>query len=469
MKFELGICVTSNAVPRAAEAAEVLRRAVASPFFQGSSGDIVLEPKIVDLTSVPAGRLPVQVSSDMLHSALFEFTDLQFGPAAASKIGLLLAGAYAPRPDIFGLMFDQAFTPNSGLVPGLSAREGGAIFLSAIAAGRPQERDFFEEVAFTGVHELGHVFNLEHSAPNSFMASSAGRPTPFSFQGCAFAPAEQKWLANCSHSNSVWPGGSAFGEFGVLAANMATHPSLFKERRDVSLKIGMSQDHFWPFEPVELDVELSVTKGAAVVSDTLDPGYDTFCIWIEEPDGCRRRYRSPRHYCGSGSRLRITQAAPFRRDISIFGEAGAFTFRKVGVHQVFVTFESGHRRLKSNTLEVLVKAPADTEAYRRAREHLSHIDVAQTLYHRRLTTSRARKLSAMTDFCKAYPRSPASSMLHYALGRALASKAGRQRNIDLAKEAWGTAKLHLRQAARRKSLGDHRREKAEALLTTPEI
>jgi len=103
----------------------------------------------------------------------------------------------------------------------------------------------------------------------------------------------------------------------------------------------MSRRSFFYFEPVELDVVLSAPSSANRsfrVPDCIDPGYGAFRIWIEEPSGERRIYRSPRIYCAHDELIFVGPKKPFRRDISIFGESGGFTFRRAGVHKVWAEF-----------------------------------------------------------------------------------------------------------------------------------
>lgn len=291
---DVGICFTSRSIPRVQEAVNALTTAISSPFAVGSAGDLVLKPRVVDGTALADANLPVSVGSDMLHSALEAVTGRQRREKQVSRIGLLLAGEYEPRPGFFGYMFDEAFVPGSSDPGELTPREGCAVFLSAIDRKR-QGGDFIEEVIYTSVHELGHVFNQQHSSPQSFMATSADELNPFKTATCAFNPHEQALLSKCSASRFIWPGGSAFGDLGDLGPGLAAPADAENAPNTLSLTVSFARDAFWPFEPVEMDVALSVTEGDSQwVPDYLDPGYEDFVIWIEDPSGERRRYRSPR-------------------------------------------------------------------------------------------------------------------------------------------------------------------------------
>lgn len=467
LALDLGICATSSALPRVDEVVDSLKLLVRDQFLAGSNGDIVLRTRTVDGGLSIDTRLPTAVTSDMLHSALEVVTGRQRRQEKVTRVGLLLAGQYQPRPDFFGYMFDAAFAPGSSDPGELTPREGCAVFLSAIERRR-QGNAFLEEVIYTAVHELGHLFNLQHSVPLSFMARSADMPTPFPIASCSFNPHEQALLARCSSSKFIWPGGSAFGNLGDLGKGFPEESDNSTSPVGLALKVSVDRDEFWPFEPMELDVTLSVAKGSRsrAVPDFIDPGYEDFIIWIEEPNGERRIYRSPRHYCAHDGKVRISFETPFRRDISIFGESGAYTFRKVGAHRVWAHFRLSPKCvLYSNVIEVWIKGPERSDAYEAARHALSRVDIAQLLYYRRLTPRRARHLPDIEGLREAFPRQPFGPMLQYAVGRSIERLlSSHTRGRKFSKAVGEVAKRHLRRAVDSPSLGDHRRRHAERAL-----
>ena len=204
-----------------------------------------------------------------------------------------------------------------------------------------------------------------------------------------------------------------------------------------------------------------------MVPDALDCGYGGFRVWIEEPDGQRRFLRSPRYYCSPRGSLGISSDRPFRRDISIFGESGGYTFRKAGVHRIHVTFALDDRRtIQSNPieLEILRQAP-DNPLYVDARACLSMDQIARLLYYRRMTPTRAGRLAKIADFCRQHNRHLASAFAHYGVGSALARSAHERhaRGRPVA-EVVRAARTHLAAGARRQQLGEHRRQKAEDAL-----
>lgn len=469
MRIDLGICAISGELPLADEAAQAILEAVAKPFAEGSSGDIELAPRIVDSQDVGiAGR--EAMSSDALHDTLERITGRQRGSDKVTSIGLILAGRFKPHPDWFGVMFDHQFVPNSSVRGWETPREGCAVFLSAIAQQRAPA-DVVAEYVYTAIHELSHVFNLQHSPPPSFMAFSASRTEPFKLDTREFNALQRRMLESCSTSRHVWPGGARFGDLGPFGESTNDLDAPASRAEPLRLKIGASSTSFYCFEPVELDVELAIAARARLeattVPDTLDPGYATFIVWIEEPDGERRRLHSPRHYCEHPYRVHVAKGRPFRRDISVFGESGGFTFRKSGLHRVQVTYAVDPGRvLRSNVLELHVKPWHEGSLFEASSAVFRDRDLGQLLYYRLPTGRRLRKMQRLADFCEAFPRQPSAAMAHYAMGRALAQlaldlQAGGAPNQVAARKAVH----HLRKALSLRLLGDHRHSHAECALT----
>lgn len=230
-------------------------------------------------------------------------------------------------------------------------RQGCVVFLGAIAAKR-SGAEFDRQVQFTSVHEVGHVFNLIHQiSPLTFMASSKDDATHDN-GAYFFGPTQTKWLMRCSTDADVMPGGSIFRDFGYQDSG-ADKPDA---GGPLSLAVSTSSDEFWPMEPVMLNIRLSVAGSSkAVVPAELDPGYKRFRVMIRDPDGSVRLYRSPMRFCSQASSMEISAANPFVRDLPLFGQAGGYTFRAAGRHQVWAELDvTGRRLLRSNVCEVNV-------------------------------------------------------------------------------------------------------------------
>jgi hypothetical protein len=451
--------------PGVEQAVQRILQELAPPIQAASGGDIEL--KVFNRGHVPVLGWASQaaVPSEVLHQALEKMTGDQVDEKKVTNIGLLVADRYEPAQSFFGVMFDDAFEASSSNPWKRTPREGCAVFLGGIDDGR-SAADRLDETVFTAVHELAHVFNIQHGEWPSYVYQSALRGQ-VPLNKAAFSQEECKLLALCSRSKHIWPGGSAYEDLGDLVkAKPAGRPV---NAPALALRLGMEQRSFFAFEPVELDVELSTTSNMAVrVADAIDPGYSGFRLWIGEPDGSRRFLRSPRHYCSPRGVLKVTQNKPFTRDISVYGESGGYTFRRAGAHQIWATFETAPERvITSNVLEVEVLAGApDSQFFKDASGLLRARQVAWLLYYRRMSAGRTRALGSLDDFCAAYPRHPASAMVHYGVGRALArALTGRLTRGAPDEEVVRDARRHLRIATRRTQLGDHRQERAEEALS----
>ena len=393
-----------------------------------------------------------------------------------SVIGVVYAHSFAPRPETFGLMFDpgDGFTglPDTDGI----AREGCAVFLDAIRSARQgtpsQESGTFSdpveaETFFTTVHELGHVFNLWHSegAINYMRSSAKEKTAPLSDEG--FVGDQRTFLAGDPYV--VLPGGARFGErrgMGPTDDNPENAPSRW---RQLKLSLRMSDYEFFFFQPVELEVTVGTSSQAdgVEIPDVIDPGYDSFDIFIEEPDGQRRTLRSPRRYCPDGKVRTIKHRAPFRRDISVFGDADGFVFRQSGPHRIWARLRfSKQRSLVSNIVDVNVLQHADAPRdFSRSAPILSRPEVASFLYHR-YAPGRSHVADLVESGASHIRRvnSKLAKELHYALGRFYAARASRQNTRKRRAKLNLAATKHLDKALTGNELSRHRRRVAENIL-----
>ncbi len=414
------------------------------------------------------------VTSSVLHRALRALTLNSARPGTTGRIGIVLADRHETElsstrpPLVYGEMFDGAFDPSEGAdVSKRRPREGCAIYLTTIREQRAREGHanaaILGEIAYTVLHELGHVFNLPHrdraGDPFTFMTSAKRYGANLGLRRFVFDGGEGAHLARCGHDDRVTPGGSAYaaGPSGSVGALRA-------QSQLPELSITMSQAQFYPFEPVELDITLSMpARGRAKTASIpckLDPGYEDFVIWIERPDGERRRYKPRRVYCGGRGQMTLSRGADFTRDISVFAQSGGYTFAMPGAHRIWVTFDLGRRGvLESNAVEITVK-PA-TKIRREFRAFLTDPQVARVLYHRNghVTHDLVQKF---VDFRREHPKEPAAAAAGYAIGRALArqgaARSRRGAEGSFRPETW------LAWALDHRELGGHRRTKASEVL-----
>lgn len=397
---------------------------IAETFRTASGDDIVLT---VDTSRLASPRMPgnAGVEAYDLHRATAAIARNSKTPI--TNIALLFATRYA-RADfanVLGIMFDRGFTtpddPSGSEEFMRIPREGAAVFLETIRRLRSNADDFERESYFTSIHEIGHIFNLQHDPGRNFMASSPlGKA--FGSDYHVFSSSQCNSLARSSVSDSIRPGGSPFGSAASgsnhASVRGAAHPSAF----GLALTIGLATYRFQQFEPIELDIELGVLPGIARtfrVPEQIDPGYENFALWIENPSGERRRYRSPRRYCSAPTFRRVAPDRPFRRDISIFAEAGGYTFTMPGIYRVWAEFRASTAlTLRSNTVEFLVEPDGSTELDVAASALLGRRDIARLLYHR-LTRAAPRGVATVARFCNEASGWEGIGRIEYALGRAL--------------------------------------------------
>ena len=437
-------------------------KTIAEYFSQGSGGDIVLDVR--HSSDVVLGRAVVDDAE--LQVALGDLTGNVSVPGLVHRIGLLVAGEYRHHSKALGYMFDLGFTvDDSGTVP----REGCAIFVDAIRALRGAGSAFDTELTFTAIHELGHVFNLWHDdSVKNFMARSKFETVftaPIEFQ-----PAHGGFLARCSQAKEVHPGGSAFGRRGTLASGDADpHNEPASGDFGLELRVEMNQREFFAFEPVEIEVELRVAAGVQrsfAAPDAIDPAYNLFEIWIEQPDEERRRYRSIKHFCTPTGTLMISPERPFRRDIAIFAGARGYTFRHAGLHRIWARFVvAGVGVLTSNVLEVNVLADLGDDRHTAWARVLRQARVAHLLFYRSFPL-RGRNSQALAALKELFPERAAAATAQYAQGRALLRDAERAatKKATQANRAKGLA--CLARAANHPRLGNHQRAVAERLMAT---
>lgn len=453
LRAQLDIDVAPGVLPR-----------VQSLFERAANGAGVEPFRLaMDRSAFTAHRPPVDwvINNDVLGSTLDSLLSASAPTELGSRdVAVLYADELDGHPGLLGVMFDTGY---SGLASqDATARQGCAVFLDAIRRARPDPLEFRREVVFTTAHELGHLFNLWHvDDPVSVMARSPEGEEALPIPSPAFRPEHEAFLRQCARSRFVHPGGSRYGERGVLGPVDGVSENRPTRKTDVHLAVHIEEGEFWRFEPVELDVVVSTSSRTPLaLPDTLDPGYDEFVVWIEEPSGDRRRYRSPRRFCRNLGHIEVRRGRPFRRDIALFAGADGYTFRVPGEHSIWVEWRpAGRRMLRSRSVTVLVKAARPgSRGYRELERDLTDSAVARLLCLRTgpLSSGAARRLhrAARRRQCSL----PAA--LEYVLGRASLPMAGAKPGALAA----ARARAHLATAVRGLSPRSNRHRRAQALL-----
>ncbi|MCE9637141.1 MAG: hypothetical protein K8T90_15660 [Planctomycetes bacterium] len=422
--------------------AEGSRRADGAPGI-----DLTVDTDHLGDANLPAGA---GTSIPNLQSALGSLVIGQSETRKVPRIGLLFADSFAPKDGVLGIMFDEGFTPGTPGEPSEEdsiPREGCAVFLDAVAelrkaAGQPTIAD---EALFTAIHELGHVFNLWHVRdPLSFMAQSStagvygsaahrflGTPSTNPVPVGSYLT-QREFLSRCDDLLYVRPTESPFGIRGTYGPPHDDPPqNITSGAPPVRVELTMARREFWNFEPVELDVRVELRQGRDEpfrMPDVIDPGYEAFTLFIDDPDGTRRRYRPEKRFCAPPGELVIAAGQPFDRDLSIFGQAGSYTFAAPGSHWLSVRLRvPGYADLWSDPIEVHVRgASPGSRQFTELRDLLTVRRFARFAFYRShpLRPDDERRVA---EACRRRRAPGASAALLYALGRSLTSRTGRRR------------------------------------------
>jgi hypothetical protein len=398
--------------------------------------------------------------------------NLLAGAIEQPEVGLLLADYFEPDPTQYGAMFDLD-THASG-----SPRQGCAIFVTAIMlalknAGVGNDPSaLLEFISYTAIHEIGHAFNLWH-IDGSYMQPY---PHPESPGPYGFVDKQKNYLALAANPNDArfvlpGPGCSNYGERpegwrGLDDSNPLEGPA--PRSPTLKLQIGLSHQSFYSFEPVELDVCLALPRGVKKpvdIPNEIDPGYDSFQIWITEPSGERRRYRSLTRFCRSHGKCTVSPKKPYRRDISIFRQSGGSTFRAVGRHLIQVVFRISPRRtLWSNIVECEVKsADSSSETWLAGRELLGSLE-GRELLRFKTTLAPAAHDNSFTRFADKHAAPETAAAIHYALGKSFLHRAAHSDESKETRQWLKKGLKYLEKALASTALGPHRRRVIEGLL-----
>jgi hypothetical protein len=445
------------------------RRSLEEVYASASSGKIELRP---DHSAVSTPFIPERaaVGAADLQAVLQEIATNPPSVWPVPRLGLIYAPFYRPKPGVYGLMFDRGisdpFDPTVDPASHRQAREGCAVFLGAIHQTGLERDDYENQVAFTTVHELGHVFNLEHFESAECFLNTSSLEAPLLSAFTFLREPQMDRLARVEFDRTVAPGGSIFGETGIFPH--ADHPAALRQLNANQLQIQAEIEpaEFWPWEPVELDVTLipgpAFEKLKLSIPDEIDPGYQSFEIWIEEPFGERRRYRPLRHYCALPAKIICKAGKPWRRDISIFCEAGGYTFRQTGTHRVWVRFRISPKEfIESKPFSISIKQWPRANA--RARNRLEEEEKLlrrsrHTLYYR---SGRRRddEVEALHTLRSKFRGEHAGGSALYALARFCASQA--MHNAEKSDLRWAADLLE--RAAQHPAISEQRRRNARRI------
>lgn len=437
--------------------------------IKGSSHDINLK---IDISRLQKGNISGDNCGDYeLNEALESLLPIDgAGVILTNTIGLIFANRFKDT-NMFGLMFDTGGFGGYG--GGESHREiqrqGGAVFVDAINESlQNNEANVKDQIVFTAIHELGHVFNLWHiDKPTSFMTQSEpGKP--YNNKAYHFDDAHVKFLARCSSDEHVRPGGKyGWGERGGgYPGRRGEVPTDAKRRPSgIEMRIDIQPREFFRFEPIQMDLLIRLKPGTSrskTIPREVDPGYDNFIIWITDPNGERRRYKPTAMYCKNFQTIDITQDSPYNRDITVFGQRGGYTFHETGVHRIQAELRlSGYAALFSDEIEVnVLSEDIGDRACKDLRTALTVPSIAKMMFYKAGDIESSAVVHAKEIVARHHCTSAAAGF-HYAFGRAVLRRSEntlteRQPKKDLIRMAL----LHLNRALDHQSLSSHRKSLA---------
>jgi hypothetical protein len=367
------------------------------------------------------------------------------------------------------------FDIKSGDVP-FGPRLGCAVSLDTINQAMPSDAGdnaLPNFIAYIALHELGHVFNLWHMTDDSVMQPN---PDPDVLGTCDFNKCHKQYLARITDSGAsadIIPGQSDFGvrpsdcpqgtDDVPYAGPSKLHPGL-------KLHVGFSHDSFWAFEPIEMDLFLSVTgpnEPIVSIRDEIDPAYSSFQIWLTNPRSERRLFRSDVRFCRPNGTFTVKRRNPLRRDISLLIELGRHTFSIPGNYEAqVVMFSSKGKRVESNAARCAVKPPRHgNKAWDLYRKGLTNAAVERLLRYKQTLPS-GRQIGALDNLSN-YATPETASIIQYAIGKACFRSATRNAQIEKAvgDKLKGRAMKHLEKALKKGGLGHHRKNVAEDIMS----
>lgn len=441
-----------------------LANAIEGSFARGSrstrSGESRVQMRVqYDRLNTSVTALSRPTNTRNLQMALRQLIGRQPQEPSPRRMGLLFADEYAHRRSLLGIMFDLG-------IPGQDVpREGCAVFLDAIFAIRANESEaaYKKEVRFTCVHELGHVLNLWHDESSlNYMKSSQGTVYPSTAH--RFTPLARRFMITADRSY-IKPGDRQFAD---RPAGYPPHRNTGNRvgnqirAEQVSFRIAIEKSSFHYFEPVELDVKVSA-KRRVTINDCIDPGYSSFIIWIEDPRGERRRYRSVKSFANVPGSITIEPGKPFKRDITVYLESAGYTFHLPGTYRLWVNFIYGNREYRSNTvnLEVL-QSVAGKPKFDRLEDALTRRNVLALLYYRNAALTKTDH-EAIGYVLRRHSESFVSSRLRFCIGHMYAQ---RFLNSARPRKSWRLVAVdQLSRACDHHDVSAHRRSRAKELMS----
>ncbi|MBP7505142.1 MAG: hypothetical protein KA780_06815 [Prolixibacteraceae bacterium] len=267
---------------------------------------------------------------------------------------------------LYGIMFDQEG----------KQRQGCAVFYEGIGGDTPEKQRL---QLYTGVHELGHCFNLLHSwqksmgtppRPNRPEALSwmnypwnypSGGPEAFwSRFGFSFDSGEVIHLRH-AFRNDIIMGGHSFASGAALGREVL--PDVVRDDSGLQLRISTHQESFALGEPVVLEIGLHSAAGREREDHGwIHPNFGMVKVVIQKPNGEVVTYEPLIDHL-VGQRAAVVRAGEEVKDSAYIGFGkGGFYFGQPGQYLVRAVYAAADgSEILSGLIRVRIRYPV-TEA-----------------------------------------------------------------------------------------------------------
>lgn len=336
-----------------------------------------------DVSTTPGDRVPIagaglnsQWSNQEMHDAMQVYWS-HFANAPQWAAWAFFAGQHEMGSSLGGIMFDST---------GAYQRQGTAIFynsfISQPPSNDPNPAAYVERMKFwTGVHELGHTFNLAHSWQKALGVSwipLQNEPAALSFMNYPYlypgtpTPSEQAFWANFEFrftnnellfmrhapGKFVEQGFAAwFDHHGFEQANVSPDSALKLE-----VRTNRSTPIFQFMEPAMLELKLTNSSAQPVLlpEDTLQ-SVESMTIIIKKDGQPARQFRPFAQYCRKAVKRVLNPQESLYDSLFIASGLNGWQISEPGFYTVQVALHMEEQDIVSNPLRLRVATPLGFE------------------------------------------------------------------------------------------------------------
>lgn len=367
-----------------------------------------------------------------LENMLAEFVPRPPKGEIARDLGLILCLNWKIRDQLNGLMFDYKGSDSllyTHFDSGDTFRRACALFLEPLNSAGGDDNETISRVA---LHELGHVFNLQHDpSGRSFMAT----PDPgMNYTLCDSTAMALAGAGKSPEAHDHLPGLSNFGAANAQLVRLPRRKSRVKgqlregtPRPKLVLEVKIAKGRYLLGEILTLEMHLKTVGSDVKVPCQLDPAYDRLRVWYETPLGERLLYRPFLRMCPS-SRNSGTVASdkPLINNPRVSVGNQGVVFRRPGRYRIWAEFflPGVEKPFISNVEEFNVYAPRNDQE-RELCSTLIRPDAARFLALKGGPLSRTSR-DKLSELARKHPAHDATKHVRYALASQLLFRANRR-------------------------------------------